>query len=604
MSNHHQNLSRGHALLSGTLGAIFQRWVGYVRLALVTAAIGAVVGPFLLMSTAELKGCGTFYRAHIAAARFWEAQPTFKVSTAQGPQEHHAKWYILHPAYQALEEKAVESAKFGAICGLLFGLLACEAWRQFALRLGQTASADRSLRGSGIISERVLRRRLARNTGREALKIASVPFPEDLETRHLALIGSTGSGKSTVLRQMLDGIEARGDAAVIYDTSGEFIAHYYRPERGDIILNPFDERGAYWSPFDEIEHPADADRLAAQLVASTGGGEHDIWLEAARTLVANILRRMWSDDQGDLSTLIDTLQTMPKEEMGLLLSGTSSARTFEQGAEKATSSVLFMLARCANLLQFLRATPGSAKTFSFQHYFRKLDATHGAKPWIFVPRKEQYFDATRPLLACFLECAATAIMGLSPSSSRRVWLILDELADLPKVDNLSRLLPQGRKFGASVVLTFQAIGQMRERYGQDGAEALLANANTKLFLHLVDPATRQWACQSVGEHEVEIRSASENLDYQTGKGRTSLGASRQVQSVLVESQFRLPRHQGVLQLPDGYPAAWVALRDDHIRQRGAPRHPGYVPLDMSQTLWGRSPPAPVEVATTLEQGPV
>lgn len=117
-------------------------------------------------------------------------------------------------------------------------------------------------------------------------------------------------------------------------------------------------------------------------------------------------------------------------------------------------------------------------------------------------------------------------------------------------------------------------------------------------------ATRQWACQSVGEHEVEIRSASENLDYQIGKGRTSLGTSRQVQSVLVKSQFRLPRHQGVLQLPDGYPAAWVSLCDDHIRQRGAPRHPGYVPLDMSQTLWGRSLPAPVEVATTLEQGPV
>jgi len=50
---------------------------------------------------------------------------------------------------------------------------------------------------------------------------------------------------------------------VIYDTSGEFIAHYYRPERGDIILNPFDKRGTYWSPFDAIEHPADADRLAA-----------------------------------------------------------------------------------------------------------------------------------------------------------------------------------------------------------------------------------------------------------------------------------------------------------------------------------------------------
>src|SRR3546814_13244316 len=90
------------------------------------------------------------------------------------------------------------------------------------------------------------------------------------DLRHMAMIGTTGSGKTTALRQMLDGIEARGEAALVYDTSGEFIAHYYRPERGDIILNPFDARCAYWSPFAEIAHPADADRIANQLITDTG----------------------------------------------------------------------------------------------------------------------------------------------------------------------------------------------------------------------------------------------------------------------------------------------------------------------------------------------
>ena len=104
------------------------------------------------------------------------------------------------------------------------------------------------------------------------------------------MIGTTGSGKTTVLRQMLDDIEARGEPALVYDTSGEFIAHYYRPERGDIILNPFDARCAYWSPFDEIAHPADADRIARQLVSETGSQDDDVWLETSRILVANMLR--------------------------------------------------------------------------------------------------------------------------------------------------------------------------------------------------------------------------------------------------------------------------------------------------------------------------
>lgn len=46
--------------------------------------------------------------------------------------------------------------------------------------------------------------------------------------------------KPTVLRQLIDRIEARGEALLVYDTSGEFIAHYSNPERGDTILNPFD----------------------------------------------------------------------------------------------------------------------------------------------------------------------------------------------------------------------------------------------------------------------------------------------------------------------------------------------------------------------------
>ena len=79
--------------------------------------------------------------------------------------------------------------------------------------------------------------------------------------------------------------------------------------------------------------------------------------------------------------------------------------------------------------------------------------------------------AAKPLMACWLECAASAVLGLSPSPERRIWFVLDELADLPRVENLARLLPEGRKFGAAIVLTFQALGQMRNRYGANIAEA-------------------------------------------------------------------------------------------------------------------------------------
>jgi type IV secretory pathway TraG/TraD family ATPase VirD4 len=602
MTSYHQNLSRGQALFSALVGSIASLWRWYFVASAITAAIGASLGAYLL-PTASWAFARDYLVAKVAMRLAGDGgDKPVALQTRPDLGDVSARAVIATPDYQQAADQALAHLQWGAFAGVLAGIFICVVWTYFIAQWGKSAAQDSARRGARIVSEKALARKTRKRAGKDPIYLASVPIPQDLETRHLALIGSTGSGKTTALRQMLDAVEARGDTAIVYDTSGEFIAHYYRPERGDIILNPFDARGAFWSPFDEIEHPADADHIARQLIASTGASDQDVWLEAARILVADVLRKLHAEGRTDLPTLIDTLSRLSREDLREWLADTSSARMFEQGAERATSSVLFMLSRCVQLLQYLRASPNQAKVFSFREYFSTLDEKRGFRPWIFVPRQEQYFAATRPLLACFLECAATAILGLNPHPSRRVWLMLDELADLPKVENLSRLLPQGRKFGASVVLTFQAIGQMRDRYGQDGAEALLANANTKLFLQLADSATRQWASQATGTVETEVRGASENLDHQVGKGRTSLGTSRQILPLLLESEFRLPPHHGFLQLPEGYPVASVILRNDHIVRRGPPRRKGFVAIDVKQTLWGRPKPPPLPAETPLNDG--
>src|SRR5690606_36052511 len=142
--------------------------------------------------------------------------------------------------------------------------------RDVAARRRERALRDRVIDGTKVTSEKELEKLTRAEADSHPLAIGPVPFPRRLETRHMAMVGTTGSGKTTVLRQMLDGIAARGEAALVYDTSGEFIAHYFRPECGDIILNPFDARCVYWSPFAEIARPADADRIAQQLVTETG----------------------------------------------------------------------------------------------------------------------------------------------------------------------------------------------------------------------------------------------------------------------------------------------------------------------------------------------
>ena len=582
----------------------FQRQAGAM---LASIVLGAMAAPYVMLAPPTLAATTSFYQATAKAwiANGTVANPTIKI---KGQGEVYAHAVIAHPYYRGAARVTIAYATRGGFLGLI-GWLACLfLFRGTMKRRRERALQDRVIAGTMVTTEKRLSMLLAEDAGARALAIGTVPIPHRLETRHMAMIGTTGSGKTTVLRQMLDEIEARGEAALVYDTSGEFIAHYYRSERGDVILNPFDARCAFWSPFAEIAHPADADRIAHQLITETGQSDRDVWLETSRILVANMIRTLWREGKGTLPDLLNALQDRTKDDLKIWLAGSSSARTFADDADRATGSVLFMLAKAANLIQFLKAEESGGMPFAFRDFIHGLDKHAGARPWIFVPRKEDYFEASKPLLACWLECAASAVLGLPPSPDRRIWFVLDELADLPRVDNLARLLPEGRKFGAAVVLTFQALGQMRHRYGPQIAESMLGCCNTKLFLQTIDSETRQWASQTIGECEVEIQTMTDALAEGDDKPRTTLGRMRKMRPAVLESELRLPKFEGYLLFPDGLPVARIRLTAEHVARRGPARQPGYIAGDPNNTLWkqsGNVAPAPSpSPPPPASQGPV
>ncbi|WP_340266962.1 type IV secretion system DNA-binding domain-containing protein [Sphingobium mellinum] len=606
----HADALRKHHL--STQGARLKR---HAIVMLASVALGGVGLPNIMLGRDVMLATGTYYwaRTKLWAVSGWEADTGVDVHYPDHVEEgRSARQIIAHPYFRRRVDLVWSYARLGSALGFGGWFAALIALRGAMARRRERLLADRWIGGTRVVDEK----QLAKLTGRKAdvrtLSIGKVGIPARLETRHVAMIGTTGSGKTTALRQLLDGIEARGEAALVYDTSGEFIAHYYNPARGDIILNPFDARCAFWSPFAEIAHPADADRIAHQLITETGQHDSDVWLDTSRILVANMIRALWQENKRTLPDLLHALKNRPKDDLKEWLATSSSARTFADDADRATGSVLFMLAKAADLIQFLRAEDDKSKPFAFRTFIEKLDQHPGARPWIFVPRKEDYFEASKPLLACWLECAASAMLGLHPSEDRRIWFVLDELADLPRVDNLARLLPEGRKFGAAVVLTFQALGQMQHRYGPQIAESMLGCCNTKLFLQTIDSDTRQWASQTIGDCEMEIRTKTDMLGDGDEGHRINLGRMREVRPAVMESQLRLARHEGYLLLPDGLPVAKIRLTADHIARRGTPRQQGFIAADPATMLWGQAaraappPPAPSSSPSTKpdSQGPV
>ena len=64
------------------------------------------------------------------------------------------------------------------------------------------------------------------------------------------LIGTTGTGKTVALSQLVAEARERGQRAVIFDLTGAFIEAFYDATR-DVILNPLDARCPSWSVFND-----------------------------------------------------------------------------------------------------------------------------------------------------------------------------------------------------------------------------------------------------------------------------------------------------------------------------------------------------------------
>ena len=379
----------------------------------------------------------------------------------------------------------------------------------------------------------------------DALTIAGHPISLLDETKHFKIIGTTGTGKSTAIRELLTKALSRGDRAVIADPDGGYAQRFYNPDRGDVILNPFDPRSARWDLYAEISLPQDADQLARSLIPDCEG--HDrIWPGFARTYTSSILRQLHSTEEHDLGRLYHLLVEASEDELRDLLESTPAARFLgNKEGGKFLQSVQSITNQHLDAIQYMgRQSEGNM--LSVRRWIRE------GRGVLFLPYHANEIASLSRLISTWMRLAIFETLS-GAEGDRRIWFIVDELDALGAIDGLKDALTRLRKFGGRCILGLQSIAQVRGSFGDAQAQSIIENCGNTVILRCSASergGTAEFASRLIGQRQIirQQRSTSRQSGSLFRKTHTVSDQLFTEDAVMASEIEQLPDLSGFLKL--------------------------------------------------------
>ncbi|MGM9451935.1 type IV conjugative transfer system coupling protein TraD [Legionella bozemanae] len=468
-----------------------------------------------------------------------------------------------YPVYSAQIVKApmvitfidqLKRALFYSLMESLFAsmgmLIIMVKWLQ---KRGENQSKSKIIRGGELVDEETLQKRIKKTTRISPYKIGRVSLPLGSETQHIQIVGTTGSGKTVAIRNLLTTIRDRGERAIIYDKGGTYLSRFYR-ENQDVILNPLDTRGHSWNVWAECEDKADLEALAEAIMPMPINNTMDpFWIKAARMIFVSTANELKNDPNRSNLMLLQYLLTADLGRIHQLLRHTESESLVSDKVQKTALNVKTVMATYLKSLLYLK---DDGDIFSIREWILN-DQSNSC---LFVSSDGRKHPTIRPLISAWINTATKELLSLTPNDNRRVWFILDELATLHALPFLSAVKSESRKFGGCFLLGHHGASQLRTIYGNDGAASLSNLCSTRLFLRLPEHTDAEHASRNIGTYEVE--EVNESISYGANTMRDGISVSRQIK----EKQLVLPTQiqvvndlQGYLRVKGEFPAAKIKL---------------------------------------------
>ena len=389
-----------------------------------TVVLTPAVSVFTTTSAHEWRvvGLGTLAEAKLAIGYSPDSGQVYEWGARERTIER-IELIASDPRIERIRRRMLDTIYAKAWLGLWLGLSGVALFAFFFWLLGRRMARAHRVRGAEMTSAQVLERRVRPLSSRLAEKffpkarkskprIAGVPWPERAETQHTIVSGTTGSGKTVLISDLVAQIRERGERCILYDKMGSYTRAFFDPAR-DVLMNPLDARAPRWSPFLEARTPRDFDTMAAALIPQQKDTVDPFWVTAARQLFANGAGVLWKRGVTENRILVEHLLKTELTSLAEAMEGTVAQSIVDPENPKTALSVRAMLTAHLGALECL---PDSGVPFSIREWVEREDETG----FLFLTSRGDQHASLRGLISTWLEIAVNALLSLGRDEARRM----------------------------------------------------------------------------------------------------------------------------------------------------------------------------------------
>jgi type IV secretion system protein VirD4 len=369
---------------------------------------------------------------------------------------------------------------------------------------------------------------------------------------HVLTVAPTGSGKgvSAVIPNLL----GYPGSVVVVDLKGEnyAVTAARRRQAGDVvILDPFalrERESAAFNPLSFIDPESDlcdaeAATLAYLLVLPAAEGDSAFWEEEAAALLSGLILYVAAHEEPErqhLGTVRAHLTASPAGWADLLTRMESSekahgliaraAHRLRQKEDRERSGVVSTAQRHTHFLD----SPAILRTLDHSSFH--LAQLKGPKPLsLYLVMPPERLGSHGRWLRLIVGSAIQAMLRTPNRGPERVLFLLDEFAQLGRMQPLEQALTLLRGFGVRLWVLVQDLAQVRATYGQK-ADSILANTAVLQAFGTNDVQTAEYLSKRTGQATVmtnaENRSRGQNFNrmilptHQRGTAQSSSESGR------------------------------------------------------------------------------